>query len=126
VSANRVRADYLQSVAAGLLSVHDVLTAAADPGHRPLLRIRLDQLLRAQAGWGAARSTTNMGRLLMFCGLPADRATIRRLDIGWLLDPRASGQRVIAWLDVTTDVPGLPWRGFPYTPAPTDPTGEIR
>ena len=48
VSANRVRADHLVLVAQGLLTVHDVVAAATQPGGRPALRISIDKLLRAQ------------------------------------------------------------------------------
>lgn len=124
VSANRMRADYLQSVAnKRLLTIHDVIAAVAEPGNKALLRIGLDQLLRAQEGWGQARSSAALTRVLTFCSLPTDRATIRSLDIAWLTDPRAAGTRLAAFLDVTAGHETAPWLGFPYTPAPQLLTG---
>lgn len=127
VTARRMRAEYLQSVTAGLgVTILDVVAAAAQPGHGPLLRISLDQLLRAQEGWGQVRSRAALDRLLTFCGRTDDRVATTRLDIGWLLDPRAAGGRLLAFLDVTATGKGVPWRGFPYTPAPAPLTGGER
>lgn len=117
-SANRIRAEHLVLVNRKLLTVHDVVAAVAQPGHKPLLRIGLDQLLRAQEGWGQARSHAALTRLVTFCGVAATPTRFRDLDIGWLVDPRAAGQRLVAWLDVLRDERrAAPWPGFPYTAA---------
>ena len=123
VTANRRRAEFLQLVAKEVLTVHDVIAEAARPGNKALLRIGLDQLLRAQSGWGWTRSRGALARVLTFCSLRADNATIRSIDIGWLVDPRAAGTRLTAFLDVTSEASGAPWLGFPYTSAPELLTG---
>ena len=118
-SANLVRADHLVLVAQGLLTPHDVVAAAAQPGGRPVLRITLDQLLRAQVGWGQARSHAALTRLLTFCGIDPTPARLRSVEVAWLIDPRAAGQRLVAWIDVLRDDRQLaPWPGFPYVGAP--------
>jgi hypothetical protein len=114
VSANRVRAEYLQSVVHGLLTVHDVLRAAAEPAGRPLLRISLVQLLAAQPGWGDVRVGGTVERLVRATSRTATPVRPDRLDVAWLLDPRADGTRLVAFLDLTVDRPALP--GFPYVP----------
>lgn len=124
VAANRMRAEYLQSVAAGMLTVNDVVTAACEDGHRPLLRISLDQLLRARPGWGQARSHAALTRIVTFCGQHPTKDTLRRLDLAWLLDPRAAGARLLAFLDaLSPESPANPLAGFPYGVRPTRPAG---
>lgn len=117
-SAAMRRAEYLMSVTDGLLSINDVVNAAAEPGNKALLRITLHQLLLSQPGWGQVRAGTAMDRLLGLLGLRLDVDRIRRLPLSWLLDPRAAGTRLLAWLDATTPQMGPPWPGFPFTAAP--------
>ena len=116
-SAASLRAEHTQSVALGLLTVHDVVEAAGRPGGRPLLRITLNQLLLAQPGWGTARTRTVLDRLRLMTETNT-KAKAGRLDIAWLVDPRARGTRLVAFLDVTCQPAGAPWPGFPFRPAP--------
>ncbi|WP_156250841.1 hypothetical protein [Pseudactinotalea terrae] len=117
-SAAMRRAEYLMSVTDGLLSVNDVVNAAAEPGNKALLRITLHQLLLSQPGWGQVRAGAAMDRLVSLLGLRLDVGPLRRLPLSWLLDPRAAGTRLLAWLDATTPQMAAPWPGFPFTPAP--------
>lgn len=118
-SAAMRRAEYLMSVTDGMLGVNDVVEAAAQPGNKPLLRITLHQLLLSQPGWGEVRAGVTLDRLLTLLGLRLDTAGLRRLPLAWLLDPRAAGTRLLAWLDVVTPGMAAPWPGYPFTPAPS-------
>ncbi|GEL47780.1 hypothetical protein CHO01_28960 [Cellulomonas hominis] len=118
-NANRRRAEYLTSVATGLLNVHDVITAACAPDGSALLRISLTQLLGAQPEWGKTRVSAAVTRLRVLLGEPR---TDRRLTVAWLVDPRTRGARVLAFTDALNDGDiGPPWRGFPFAPQ-TSPT----
>ncbi|WP_251153774.1 hypothetical protein [Cellulosimicrobium sp. Marseille-Q4280] len=114
-SANRRRAEYLSSVTTGLLSVHDVVAAAAAPDGAPLLRISLRQLLGAQPDWGKSRTEAAMTRLITVLG---ETRTDRDQTIGWLVDPRVRGARLLAFADATQTGHGPPWPGFPFAPSP--------
>jgi len=117
-SAASLRAEHTQSVAMGLLTIHDVIEAAGRPGGRPLLRISINQLLLAQPGWGTARTRTVLDRLRLMTETRSAKEKVARLDIAWLVDPRARGTRLVAFLDVTCQPTGAPWPGFPFRPAP--------
>lgn len=118
-SADAVRSEYLQSVGAGLVSVHDVIASATSPHSRPLLRITVRQLLLAQQDWGETRTGECLRRVCLFTGTDTTRSAMNRLDIGWLMDPRARGTRLLAFIDATSPASGQsPWPGFPFHPAP--------
>lgn len=114
--ARRMRSEYLVAVTTGLLTVRDVVDAAALDSGRPLRRILLRQLHLSQEGWGDARTS----RLLSGLGARIDLrdGEVGDWTIAWLLDPRAGGRRYLAWLDVQQEKTVEPWTGFPFAPAP--------
>lgn len=114
-TANRQRAEYLSSVATGLLSVHDVISAACTTEGAALRRIALAQLLGAQPDWGRTKVRDAMTHLRTIGGEPHD---LGRVTVGWLVDPRARGARLLAFVDSTVPDPGPPWPGFPFAPQP--------
>lgn len=122
-AANRYRAQWLLSVAQGMLSPLELIeNAAAEPG-RPLRAIRLLELLRTQDGWGMARARGVLCSLRRILNVP-DTIPDRDLKIAWLLDNRTAGQRVDAWIDVAGAAAAggrrTPWPRFPYAPPPAD------
>lgn len=117
-SAALRRAEHLMAVTDGMLSIADVVEAACQPGNKALLRITLHQLLLSQPGWGEVRTSATLQRLLTLLGLRLDPARTRRLPVAWLVDPRAAGTRLLAWLDATNPQMAAPWPGYPFTPPP--------
>lgn len=114
-TANRQRAEYLSSVTTGLLSVHDVITAACTTEGVALRRIALAQLLGAQPDWGRTKVRDAMTHLRTIGGESRD---LGRMTVGWLVDPRARGARLLAFADATHESHGPPWPGFPLSPSP--------
>lgn len=116
-AAIRVRAAATLSVARGEMTVWDVLQDAETS--RPHGKITLKQLLLAQEGWGPSRALAALTRTARTVGWDRDTKAVSRLNIDWLLDPRAGGRRILAFADAlmpAKDEP--PWPGFPYTPEP--------
>lgn len=113
-AASRQRAECTLRVALGEITVWDVLRDASRPGGRALLRISLRQLLLSRPKVGAVRAQEVIDRTFALLGDTAQRPTVQ-----WLIDPRAQGRRILAFLDATRDLPdGPPWPGFPFAPHP--------
>ncbi|WP_156877133.1 hypothetical protein [Pseudoclavibacter soli] len=107
--ARRVRAEHLLAVDEGLLSIDDVIRAAMVETGRPLRRITLRQLLLAQRGVGQSVASDVLDRLgKLVSGVPA------RPNIGWLLDGRAGGTRLLCFLDARFTGSAGPHAGWPY------------
>ncbi|MHA3723768.1 hypothetical protein ACXR2T_07805 [Leucobacter sp. HY1910] len=121
LAAYQARGQQIIAVAEQRLTPQDVIAAAAE---REVLRpITLKRLLGAQPGWGDAKVGRFTAELARICGTEVKP---HRLTIGWLIDRRAGGRRLIAyanlWRQEQRAQRPLPWPGFPYTPAPT---GEL-
>lgn len=114
VDARRYRAEWLVAVAQGLTGPLDLVVQAATEEGEPLRTISLQQLLLSVPGWGHLRSAQVLRDLAGV--LDVDCAVVGRHTVGWLLDPRAGGRRVLAWLDAHQR-PRAPWPGFPFASA---------
>ena len=117
-AARRRRAEWTVGVANGMLTPLDVIVAAESNRADPLRRVRLRQLLMAQAGWGEIKADAGLRRLVEVSG--ANVADVKKLTVGWLVHPHSRRRRLMCWLDVfevTRDQP--PWEGFPFTPDPS-------
>lgn len=116
-AATTYRAEWLVALAEDVVTLPDVLAHAATEEGRPLLRVRLHQLLTTQPGWGEVRAGRVLATLGEFLSEPGC-ATGRTL--AWLLDPRAGGRRVTAFLEAyfARRRHETPWPGFPYAKAP--------
>ena len=115
-AADMTRARALMSVAAGQSTIWDILAEAAMPAGRPLLRLSLRQLLLAQPHCGERTAKDRLDSLSTTMGLPIGLAT-RSATLQWLLDPRSSGHRMLAFIDVMDGRGGrTPWTGFPFAP----------
>lgn len=113
-AANRYRAEWLLSVASGMLTVTELIDHAGTEPGRALRTIRLLELLRTQDGWGMSRAKAAMRALRQTRVVPGDLPD-RKVTIGWLLDHRTKGQRYRALNDVTSTVrAAAPWPLFPY------------
>lgn len=108
--ADATRAEWLSGVAAGVLMTSDVISDAATIS--ALRRITLRSLLSAQPGVGRVATERVLARVRSTTG--ADQ----RLTIGWLIDPRSEGKRLLAWIDAMTPRDHAPWVGYPLAPPP--------
>jgi hypothetical protein len=119
--AQRLRAEWLLSINAGLLTLPELVEFAATPDGAALRSIRLRGLLMSQPRWGETRADAVLSALRAVLYLPAD-IPLAKLAVGWLLDNRsADGRRFDAFLDVTGTDRIAPWRGFPFSENPAAP-----
>lgn len=114
--AEAKRAEWLESLSLGFVSVSDVITAACSEDGKPLLSLTLRKLLAAQPGWGEARAMRTVLRVCRILGAVPEQP--RKLTVAWLIDARTAGHRIEVWADVINGKPGQPWAGFPYAPEP--------
>lgn len=112
--ARRTRAEAQVRVSLGEVTALEVILAAHAAEGVPLRRITLRQLLMSQPGVGPATAANQLESLVS--RLPR-RQTPRRLTVGWLIDFRVGGRRLLSWLD-TTQPKRTPWPGFPAAPRP--------
>lgn len=115
-NARLVRAEWLIGIVNGELTPLDLLTFAATAPGRPLRRVSLFQLLTAQPGVGpvTAKVTLDQLRALLRCTTPNPVMTV-----GWLLDNRTSGRRLLAFTNAVAARDLAPWPGWPLTKPPT-------
>jgi len=111
--ASRTRQVHIESLQVGVLSISDLLEAAAQEGNHALRRLTLRQLLMNQEGWGRARTARALTHLTSLLG----SEPTSRLTVAWLLDARAGGRRLRALADVLSERT-QPEIGFPYAPLP--------
>lgn len=109
------RSDVLTDVAAGHVTVHEVVRRATLVTGKPLLRIHLVALLRAAPGKTPEEVDRSLRRLLETLDLTAPAP--KDLTVQWLVNFKSGGRRLAAWLDATQPS-GPPWPGFPFTPCP--------
>lgn len=120
-AAVAARSRWLVDVMEGRERAVDAPWTVCAAGHRPLLKLRLVQLMATAPRWDAGRTNAAVGHVAAILGLPA--GDVRAADLAWLADPRSAGRRILAWLDAFRPR-SLPWPGFPYAPVPDDfPSG---
>ncbi|GAA3635178.1 hypothetical protein GCM10022236_42230 [Microlunatus ginsengisoli] len=113
--AREGRARFLLAVLDGSQSLAEVPWTACAGDDRRLLRVRLRQLVTTAPLWDARRSNAALGHVAMLAG--AAFAEVRDAQLAWLVDPRSSGRRILAWLDAFRPR-SRPWHGFPFAPVP--------
>lgn len=119
--------DWLAGVEAHAVTALDVFEASAR-GEAPTLGgLKLRRLLRSM-GHGQATTTRLLRRISDRTASAHGRVT-REPSVGWLVDPKASGRRLAAWVDAVetprTNPWGKstpPWPGFPFHSLPDVPT----
>ncbi|MBC9927337.1 hypothetical protein [Leucobacter sp. cx-169] len=112
--ANRTRGDWLISLSEGLASVADLIAYAAGPDGAPLRAITIRRLMATQHGWGERRRKQLVRELALVCPTSMSAS---RLSVGWLIDSRACGRRLVAFSNLIKPH-GPPWPGFPLTHKP--------
>lgn len=126
--ASRIRAEWLVSIAEGIVTIDDLIRAACEPDGKPLMKISLSQLLLAQPGVGKAKAERVLRKMhTTLSGRGAD--TTRVETVANLIDPRSEGRRYLAFRDALCDRQ-TPVTGFPFAPlahdeAPTFTQGHL-
>lgn len=105
-AANRQRSEALAHIVFGVATVDDVIASAAS--NRAMWKLKLHQVLGAQADWQPRHVERLLNRLVHITG-----GNPSRITLGWLLDGRTQGRRFQAWQDVRRSRE-TPWVGFPY------------
>jgi len=109
------RAEHLVAITLGYLSPYDVIVLACRPERRALRRISLRELLLAQPGVGERRADAFLDLVASLLELPVPFDRKRRIQ--WLIDPRAGGRRLRAWVDASRPkTPPSP--AFPFDQVP--------
>jgi hypothetical protein len=113
------RAAALLAVASGDKSVFDVIAEACSESGRPLLKLELRDLVLSQPDLHTSGRAD--GFLRRVASLLESEVDLSRERLSWLVDPRAGGRRLIAWIDADSER-RPPWPGFPHTAE--DPVSE--
>lgn len=114
--ARRQRAAWLMALSAKdpakRVSIDALLEFAEGPNGSAVRPLKLRTVLKA-AGWSLADTRRVLTRLL---DTVRDRdATQANVDIGWVVDGRASRRRIAAFQDAISSHES-PWVGFPLLP----------
>jgi hypothetical protein len=123
LAANKTRAEWLLGLAEGRNTPQQLPVAACQPDGEPLLRLRLRTVVMSTPGFGLGTAKQLEEHLAqMLGGVDAkcwrDSRHNPKWTVAWLVDARAGGKRITAWLDAwRARTP--PWPGFPYSKAPT-------
>lgn len=114
--ADEERAEWLLSIAQGILDIPELFeTVLANPDST-LSKITLRELLLTQPRWGKGRAKYVLDHIRSALGV--DTAT-RDMTVGWLLDRRVAGaSRLLAWVDAFDSKDTAPWVGYPFAPKP--------
>ncbi len=110
---NDVRGYWLALLADGNLTIPSFLAVACEPDGEPLRAVKLSTVLAGPPGRGDTSARNILDRLGLLTGL-GERA--QKLNVAWVVDPRARGR-----LSVLADAlvgPVQPWPGFPYAGPP--------
>lgn len=111
----RYRADWLESLDAGLVTPMDLLKHAATPAGRPLLRLTMRQVLLSVPHTSVPAAEKVLSQLRDVTG--CHDISLGKLTVGWLLDNRAKGSRQAAWIGLDKQFRNSPpWPGYPFTP----------
>ena len=113
--ARESRAHFLAEVLGGGLATVDSPWVACQSGDRRLLRVRLRQLLATAPHWDTGRTDAALGHIAAVTGSPGPE--LNTAPLAWLVDSRAAGRRMVAWLDAFRPR-NAPWPGFPFAPLP--------
>lgn len=114
--AHRQRFIHLSAIAQGELTPTDVIHAACAEDGKYLRKLTLVRILAVQPGWGERPARQAVSRLAEVAGL---KVRLRKIDIAWLIDPRAGGRRLAAWASVADTSDHKPWPGFPFAADPS-------
>lgn len=125
--ANAARGELITLVSDGTLTPWEALTSVGeDPDATALRKVSLEQILMARPGASSASSTRVVEQVMRTLSLPSGSMRVRDVTIGYVLDSRSAGRRLLAVLDaflshgVITDAAEVSaWPGFPYSPPPS-------
>lgn len=110
VAANRVRGEHLLLLASGAMSLGDFFVAATDL--LPLQRVGLRRVLTTSGLFGVVDAERAVRKMLLLLG---EDVPLRKVTVGWVLDSRTFGRRLVVFADCVHLEPVVPV-GFPFTP----------
>lgn len=125
--ANRTRAEWQIALALGEVTIKDFIEEACSWQGVALRCVSLQSLVTAQAGVGEVRARAFLDEFEARLGHPRARRNagkaaghkpVGKRPVSWLIDPRAGGKRLLAFLDVMDQSPSEPWPGFPLAAPP--------
>ena len=123
--ANTARGELLQLIADGILTPWEGLVAAATADEKALHRLTLSQLVTAGPGIGQARAKAITDQVVHILSSTEAHTPTGSVTIGYILDDRARGRRLLAVLDafishslIRSGGDIAVWAGFPFTPRP--------
>ncbi|MPN44724.1 hypothetical protein SDC9_192289 [bioreactor metagenome] len=114
--ASATRTGWRLALVQGLVSVEQVIAAAATEDGKPLRRLTLREVLASRPGCGDVQANRVVARLRVLLGVKPDELPAKRMTVAWLLDGRASG-RAEAWACAVGD-PTTVYAGFPFAERP--------
>jgi hypothetical protein len=112
------RRETLADLAAGRITIHDVIRLAGKPAGKPLRKITLRKLLTTRPGGTGTAADETLLKVAFLLDL--DPKKLAQPTVAWLLHFNTGGRRTAAWLH-STFADNSPWDGFPYTPRPSNP-----
>jgi hypothetical protein len=110
----------------------DVLWTVCQPGNEFLLPLAVRSWATAVPGWGVPAANRLVTALVELVseghgdqlaprkGKSRSSAARQRVTFSWVVDARAQGRRVLAWLALVHPKEP-PWDGWPHSPEPTAP-----
>lgn len=122
------RGELLMDIAEGRLSAWEAIMSVVLDDRAALRSLRLDQILMTQEGVGAERARRVIEQILTVLEVPSGTTDAKDVTVGYILDSRAAGRRILATLEafishgIIGDAGELSvWPGFPYSPSPSEP-----
>src|SRR5699024_11981890 len=85
--------------AAGRLAVCAAVRSVLLDARAALRNLRLDQILTTQEGVGAERARRVIEQILAVLEVPSGTTDAKDVTIGYILDSRAAGRRILATLE---------------------------
>lgn len=119
IEAARIRREWLDSVKDGITTPEELISFAATENGAPLRSIPLWRVLALDPATGETHAKRHISQIASVSG---SNGTPSRFTVGWLIDRRVGGRRLIASAGAKS-THGPPWAGFPFTPKPVSSKG---
>jgi len=110
--ASRARAEWLVGLESGFVTIADVLQYSTSENGAPVQKLKLGSMLTAAHGAARARAAVKHILAVLEVDVPASEVTV-----GWLMDSRTGGRRLMALSDALNPKDAPPVPGFPFRTA---------
>lgn len=108
-AASRARAEWLVGLESGFVTVGDVLEYSTNENGAVVNKLKLRSMLTAAHGAPRAKAIVKHMLAILELEVPSSELTV-----GWLMDQRTGGRRVMALADALNPKTGPPFPGFPF------------